>query len=172
MTYIKERLLVSKNSFMVCFLKGKSVFKNTMCSMLNLFLCILLSIKQKVSRLRLLKAAFSTDIILQACDHQEVFSPAVLNPPASMALSTLVLTWFCCSPVVSHSYWPAEGLTCVRQKHFKTSFQASAGHAVHCCHNDKCRVRWTRTELQADDKISPFIHWILGKSMSHQQAPR
>lgn len=146
---------------MILFLKGWSLFKYMTCLKWNPFFCILLSIKQKVSRLWLLKAALNTDGIFQEWDHQGVFSPAALNSPDSMALSNW--SWYVFVAVLLchiHTGQLIEGITCVRQKCFKTSFQIPAANMVLCYHSDRSRVRWTRTELQANDRISPFIHWI------------
>lgn len=159
MAYTKEGLLCVQEEFlMILFLKRRSLFKYMMYLKWNPFFCILLSIKQKVSRLWLLKTALNTDRILQEWDHQGVFSPAALNSPDSMALSWYVFVAVLLCHV--HTGQFTEGLACVRQKHFKTSFQISAANMLFWYHSDRSRIRWTRTELQANDRISCFIHWM------------
>lgn len=110
--------------------------KNGVCSKLNPFVCILLSIKQKVRRLWLPKVDLHTDTVLHVWDHPEVFSPAALNPPASMALS--LLTHFCCSYFVifrlarSLRAWLVSGKS-ILKPHSRSLQLTQLGEQGHSC---------------------------------------
>lgn len=109
--------------------------KNGACSKLNPFVCILLTTKQKGRRLWLPKVVLHID------------SPPHLGPSRgfqpcsseSTCLNGFVPTDFDTYLLQSFCHFPTgqviKGLTCVRQKHFKTSFQISAANTVHGYHS-------------------------------------
>lgn len=140
---LKKQLYLHQGGTAVCSRRVTCILylKSGVCSMLNPFVCILLSIKQKVRRLWLPKVALHIETDLHIWDHPEVFSPAALTPPIPMALSLLILTCFCCSPFVTFLLarplraWLASDRSIL--KSFSRSLQLTLYMAS--------TTRWTRT---------------------------
>lgn len=137
--------------------------KNGVGSKLNPFVCILLSIKQKVRRPWLPKIALLIERVLHIWDYPEVFSPAALNPPVSMALSLLILTCFHCSPFVTFPLAKPLKAWLVSDRSILKRHCRSLQLALYMARTG----RWT-TQLQADGRTSPLIHWLPRKPVCLQ----